>query len=420
MQPFDQLGAEVENLWREKNYNEDDFPALAADALKRAALPERLSAWDILDWSLKQTELPRQRDVAGNFGDPPITVYSAPRFYIDVYFWFEGTTATHQHGFCGAFQVLAGSSIHSWYEFERREAINAFCEIGDIRLKVCELLEVGDVQEILAGRQYIHSLFHLDHPSVSIVVRTERSPLHLPQFSYHKPYLAIDPFYDEPTLLKKTQVLSAMFRGARRDTDEQVVELLRRSDLQSSYSILSQVRGFLRSNQLSEMFTPDAAQTRFNAFLDGVADTHGAAGEALRPVFEYQDRIDEIVKRRGYVTNPEHRFFMALLLNVEGRDRIFSLIKKRYPDSDPIEKVLDWTFDLSQTRVMGADNTNALGIANFGDVEMFALEKLLHGKTDDEIAEAFKSEHPDASPEMLTPAIEKIRESVLFGPLLSD
>jgi hypothetical protein len=51
-------------------------------------------------------------------------------------------------------------------------------------LKVCELLNVGDVQEIQAGRQYIHSLFHLDQPSATIVIRTEKSPLYLPQFAY--------------------------------------------------------------------------------------------------------------------------------------------------------------------------------------------------------------------------------------------
>ena len=420
MELFQKLGAGIEDLWRAKNYNEDDFPAIAADALKRAGLPEKLSAWDVVDWSLKQTELPRQRDVHGNFGDPPITVYSAPRFYIDVYFWFEGTTATHQHGFCGAFQVLAGSSIHSWYEFERREAINTFCEIGDMNLKVCELLEVGDVQEIWAGRQYIHSLFHLDHPSATIVVRTEKSPLHLPQFSYEKPCLAIDPFFEESTTTKKLQVLSALFRAGRKDADEQVTALLRRSDLQTSYLILAQVRGLLRSNQLTEMFTPDAAKTRFDTFLDVVAGLHGAAGEAMRPVFEHQDMVDEMVKRRSYVTNPEHRFFMALLLNVEGRSRIFSLIKQRYADADPIEKVLDWTFDLAWTRVMGSENSNALGIADFGDAEMFAFESLLHEKGDIAIAEAFKTERADSSPDSISSALAKIRSSVLFRPLLSD
>src|SRR5437016_653898 len=188
MELFQRLGDEIERSWLDENYNEDLLPAITAEALKTADLPSKLSAWDAVEWTLKQSELPRQRDLHANFADPPITIYSGPRFHIDVYFWFEGTTAVHQHGFCGAFQVLLGSSIHSWYEFERRETINSFAEIGDMSLKVCEILEVGAVQEIQAGRQYIHSLFHLDEPSVTIVVRTDKSPLHLPQFSYHKPF----------------------------------------------------------------------------------------------------------------------------------------------------------------------------------------------------------------------------------------
>ena len=222
MELFQQLGAEIERLWLAQNYNEELLPAIAKDALKRADLPSKLSAWDVVEWSLKQAELPRQRDVHAGFGDPPITIYSGPRFHIDVYFWFDGTTAIHQHGFCGAFQVLMGSSIHSWYEWRRREVVNTFAEIGEMSLKVCEILEAGDVQEIWAGKPYIHSLFHLDQPSATIVVRTDRSPLHLPQFSYFKPSLAIDPFFEQETSIKKGQIASALIRAGRADADSQI------------------------------------------------------------------------------------------------------------------------------------------------------------------------------------------------------
>jgi len=84
--------------------------------------------------------LPRQRDLRASFADPPLTVFSGLRFHIDVYLWFEATTAIHQHGFCGAFQVLSGSSIHSWYTFESEKKINIFAETGHLGLKVCELL----------------------------------------------------------------------------------------------------------------------------------------------------------------------------------------------------------------------------------------------------------------------------------------
>jgi hypothetical protein len=419
MELFQQLGIEIDDLWREKDYNEELFPTIAADALRRAGLPAKVSAWDVVDWSLKQTELPRQRDVNAKFADPPMTIYSGPRFHIDVYFWFEGTTATHQHGFCGAFQVLLGSSIHSWHLWECRDAINTFCEIGDISLKVCEILNVGDVQEIQAGKQYIHSLFHLDQPSATIVVRTDRSPLHLPQFSYHKPSIAIDPFFEQETTAKKLQVMSALIRADHADADRWISDWIEASDFHTTFIILFQLRGLLKSNQLDRMFRPDAARSRFLGFFETAGRVHGKRAEELKAVFEHAEMLDEIVNRRSYVTNPEHRFFMALLLNVDGRDRIFSLIKQRFADDDPVEKVLDWTFDLAQTRVMGVDNSNALGVPDFGEAEMFVLENILRGRSDGEITQSYLTENPHADQTAINEAISRISAAVIFRPLLA-
>lgn len=418
MEPFQLLGDEIEALWREKNYNETDLPAIAADALRRARLHERISAWDAVEWSLQQRELPPQRDVTATFGDPPITLYVGPRFYIDIYFWFEGTTAIHQHGFCGAFQVLLGSSIHSWYEFDRREVINTFCEIGDISLKVCEILEVGAVQEIWAGRGYIHSLFHLEQPSATIVIRTDKSPLHLPQFSYQKPSLATDPFFEQNTTTKKIQIVSALIRARHPDADRLISAWLDESDLHTAFTILTRLHTLLGSSHLEQLFKLETPKARFDKFLGVVADRHATAGEAFRAAFAHMDMQNEILARRSYVTEPEHRFFMALLLNVDGRERIFSLIKQRFPDADPIEKVLDWVFDLAQTRVVGIENPNALGIADFGDVEMFALENMLKGKTADAVAAAYAEENPGSDAAVVKGATDKILASVIFRPLL--
>ena len=417
MELFQRLGDEIESLWLASNYNEDDLPAIAAGALKRHDLPSKLSAWDVVEWTLGQTELPPQRDVHGRFGDPPITIYSGPRFHIDLYFWFDGTTAIHQHGFCGAFQVMLGSSIHSWYEFDRRVKVNTFCEIGDIRLKVCEILEIGDVQEIWGGRRYIHSLFHLDRPSATIVVRTDRSPLDLPQFSYEKPSLAIDPFFEQNTSTKKMQVMAALIRAGRPEADELITRWLNTSDLQTSYVILSRLRPLMKSDQLKQFFRPEDTRSRFSQFIDVVIKRHGPNAEILVPVFEHIEMLDEIVTRRSYVTEPEHRFFMALLLNADRREVIFELIKHRFPDTDPVEKVLDWVFDLAETRVVGIDSSNAIGIPDFGDTEMSVLEAMLRGQSDPEIALELAG---DASTAGRSPAEANsaIRASVIFRPLL--
>ena len=418
MELFNNLGTEIEEIWRDCDYDEFRFPEIAAEALKKANLPAQISAWEVIEWTMRQTFLPEQRDLRGGFGDPPITLYNSPRFHIDVYFWLEGTTAIHQHGFCGAFQVLMGSSIHSWYEFERSEAINTFTEIGNINLRLCELLSVGDVQPIQAGKQYIHGLFHLEQPSATIVVRTHKSPMFLPQFSYYKPHLAIDPFFEEANTIKKMQCVTALIRSRHPRTDEFIADWLKTADFQTSFHILSNLRGYLRSNQVDQLFNLAAPQNRFDALMEVVRERHGERANVFPKVFEHLDKLDEILRRRNYVTEPEHRFFLALLLNVEGRERIFSLIKERFPESEPLDKVLDWTFDLAQTRVLGESVPNALGIEDFDDTDLFILENLLQDKPETEIAQILETEYGAANLDNLPERIEKIQKSVIFQPLL--
>lgn len=424
MEDFIKLGDQLEAAWRSADYDENVFPSLAAEGLRSAGLHEKYSAWQVLEWTLEQTELPKQRDVPGRFGEPPITIYSAPRFHIDVYFWFHGTTTTHQHAFCGAFQVMHGSSIHSWYEFDLKDKVNSFLEIGEMRLKTCDLLNIGDVQEILPGRQYIHGLFHLDHPSVSIVVRTDKSPLFLPQYDYQKPGLAVDPFFEQDATIKKIQVINGLLAAKRPDADDLIKKLLINSDFHTSYLLLSAVRNHLSSNSVEQMFGGVSWRDRFNVLLVTVEERHSDRGDILRRVFAHHERLQDLVRRRSFVDNPDHRFFFALLLNVDGRERILSLIRDRYPDADPIEKVLDWTYDLSQMRLAGAQNQNALGISGFDDFDLTLVEYLLRGKSDGEMADIIRQIYPPEKAEARLPNLSDrtaaIRNSIVFSPLLSE
>lgn len=422
MEIFQTLGKQVEDLWRAKNYDEDLFPSIAAKALEEFDMPSKVSAWDTIKWTLGEVTLPDQRDLPGRFGDPPITFYNSPRFHIDVYFWLDGTTSIHQHAFCGAFQVMMGSSIHAQYNFDRKEHINVFTEIGDINLGDVELLTVGRVREILPGKEFIHALFHLDQPSATICVRTHRSPLHLPQFDYRKPYLALDPFFDEPTMAKKMQSISMMFKAKHADAETLLHEMVEKADFQTSYVILANMRHMLRGNHMEQFFNVNE-EDRFEKLLNVVRKKHGKLADMLPPIFSHQDKIGEIVNRRGIVTDPELRFFLALLLNVEGKKRIISLVKERFPDDDPMDKTLDWVSQLSQTKVFGSHG-NALGINEFSDFDLIILEDMMNGLDAEEIRKGLAEQGGNQDEEELskdvTARMEKIQNSVILKPLLEQ
>ncbi len=420
MQEFERIGDEIEGLWKAAGYDETRLPGIAADALERAALFEKLTPWDVVEWTLAQRELPDQKDLPAKFGDPPITIFNSPRFHIDVYFWLEGTTAIHQHAFCGAFQVFGGSSIHSWYEFETEKQINFFTRTGRLKLRSCDLLEVGAIQKIDPGEQYIHALFHLDQPSATIVVRTHLSPLNQPQYLYLKPGLAVDPFFEEPNSLKKLQALTMALRAGHEKADEYLEKALRGLDFQTSFRYLQNLKPHLAQNKLQAMFSLPATEGRFEKFLSIVCETHEEFASLLREVFEEQARLEHIVGLRRVVSGLEHRFFLALLLNVDDRERIFSLIKQRFPDKDPLEQALDWISELADTRVVGGDHPNALGVEGFDDFDLLVLEEMMKEKSEAEVRESLKAIARDGESidERVNAGIAKIRGAHVFRALL--
>lgn len=422
MEEFQKLGELIEKRWRLENYSEQLFPEIAAQALSEADLPARVDPWDIIRWVQAALTLPDQKDVPGRFGNPPITLFSGSRFYIDVYFWLDGTTSIHQHAFTGAFQVLLGSSIHSHYSFREDKILNEHFSVGELKLEEVQLLKQKDVKTIKPGRQYIHSLFHLDRPSATITVRTEGTPSAALQYDYRKPYFAINPFFNNPLMTKKLQTVGLLLGMKHKDADAMITDLICSSDFHTTYLVLMQA-SVLKNSQLDDLFGLSTGKERFEAIVDKARGVHGELVDMLLAVLEEQERIQNIVTRRGSITGEEHRFFLALLLNVPSREKILELVKQRFPESDPVEKILDWVEELSQTKVLGAKEANALGIEGFSDDHIFVLENLLRGTSVEQMRRMGDANGPSA-PAGIEDKLDKLatdlKNSMLFKSILSS
>jgi hypothetical protein len=374
MEFFQRLGSLVGRLWKERNYNEDDFPEIASRGLSELPPHQHVSLWDVAKWALTTERLPSQTDLGAKFGQPPLTVYGGRNFRIEVLFWVQGTPAIHQHGFSGAFHVMHGSSLQSLWEFELTEQIEVSLAVGQVSLKKAELLRKGDSRPILAGKQMIHSTFHLDRPSLTVVVRTLTEANRQPQYSYLPPTIAYDPFYVIPSVQRRTQLLRMLLiSGKRAEYNEIVRHILGSEDAYSVFQFL-----------LSTFEMIEDEDERHNMLL-AARLRHPKLIEALQPALLQAERKNKIVAVRERVSNSDLQFFLALLLNIPERSAILNLIEQRYPSRDPITAIVTWVRELSELGVLGV---------RFQEPWLLMLQCLLTNRPDQEIQRTFNDQYP--------------------------
>lgn len=414
---FTELGALVEGRWRDQNYAESSFPDIAANALSELAVVDQLDAWDVVRWLHTTRALPEQMDLKADFGNPPITVFVGPRFFIDVYFWLDGTTSIHQHSFSGAFQLLLGSSVHARYSFAKDREINPQFLTGSIPLAEVTLLKKGDIRKIIAGPEFIHSLFHLDRPSATITIRTYKAPSSPVQYSYLKPFFARNPFFVDPLLRKKVQTVELLLQMKHPQADKLIGELIDCSDFQTTYAVLDSAFDFLCHRELEELLGVVRSRERFQALLGRASARHGELADLLMPTFEEQWRQKDIIRRRGEVKDEDHRFFLALLLNVPDRANILKLITERFPGHDPVDLIAEWIKELAATQIFGSREPNVLGIGEFGHNHIFVLKELLRDLSTAQIQSEANAANIDAP---IPSLVNHIRSLPLFKPLFSQ
>jgi hypothetical protein len=373
------LGLAIEREWQEANYELDAFPDLARRALEDDPVHDSVTPDQILDWTLTRMDLPPQFDAHARFGQPPITLFVGRKFYIDALFWVDGTTSIHQHGFSGAFQVLAGSSIHTRYAFEPTRIVSPALSVGHLESRGSKLLRVGDVEPIRSGKGLIHALFHLERPSVSLVVRTMTDVAEQPQYSYLRPGLAHDPFLEEPWAMRLVQITKLLETIEHPLYETKVGDLLARSDAHTVFLVLSAARR-LKDRRV------------FDRLLARTAERHGDLVDTFRAVFEEQARERTIIERRADAKDADQRFFLALLLNVRSRAEILRLTGEYFPDRDPVETILLWLTALSKITVklqLGGTpwEPNAFGLPEMDAFACDALRRRLCGEAKDEVAD---------------------------------
>jgi hypothetical protein len=423
MEAFRKLGEELELRWRQRDYARGAFPDLAVASLENADEIEAIGAWDVLRWIARAPALPAQQDPRSQFSDLAITLYDAPRFYVSALMWLDGTTTIHQHGFSGAFRVLAGGSLHTRYRFEEQRPVNDSFRLGMLTRERVELLTTGIVRPIVSGEVFIHSLFHLDRPSVTLIVRTKGDEATRPQWSYCAPGIAFDPFFEDHVTTKRLEAVSVLLSLEANAADAELRQMLTASDLQTTFNILSALFHQIATNPLKRAFGADTGE-RFARLVAEARKRHGSVIDLFEQAFREQRRQHEIVGIRGSLTSPEHRFLLALLLNVPDRDVVLELIAQRYPDRDPVDTFVDWIDELSRTRVLGSLAPNVLRIPGFDMEHLVVLRRLLRGGSvadaASDLCKACSTEDPGSVRDLAARNVASLRDTSLLRAMFPE
>jgi hypothetical protein len=375
---FRDLGLTILDRWGRADFDAPAFPDIAAGALVDRPPSAHVDPMDVIRWVHETPLLVPQTDLPARFGQPPVDVFHCERFYIHVLFWLDGTTAIHQHGFSGAFHVMQGSSLESTYSFLPRRRYSEFLMTGDLSLRGIALRQKGAVAPIQGGMGFVHSLFHLDRPSVSVVVRTPSEPVVGPQYSYSRAGLAFEPERRWDALDRRLQTLALLQKLDSPEFEAMATESARRAD------------SFLAFRLLSELATRVEPYEKYVALLQSVKPAHAELVDRLLVHAELERRDRRVISRRQVAKQPEHRFFLALLLNLQDRASVFEMIRQAFPARPPGDTIIGWLKEFQKLDAINAwvsevaKNTPAPILdVPIDETSLDALRDLLEGRGND-------------------------------------
>lgn len=249
----------------------------------------------------------------------------------------------------------------------------------------------------------IHSLFHLDSPSVTVVVRTPSSAVHAPQLTYERSGLAYDPFFDVPRTQKISQLLRVLWTSnhpQRVAVSESailtvdaysavriIVSLSSRAVLEGQSALIELLRA--RDPELAALLRETACRLQGERFLVGL---------------------------RKRTQSPRHRMLLALLLNLPDRASIISVLRQIASRESPEEWICETVRSMYVTPGERSDGKNVLGMPLDGANGEVILQMLLNGRSVEDVTRV--AADSNCSPESIRAVCLTMLRSPVLAPLL--
>jgi hypothetical protein len=169
-----------------------------------------------------------------------------------------------------------------------------------------------------------------------VVVRTQHDPGTGPQFSYLPPHVAYDPQSGDKLTARRLQLLDVLSEAEDPGYADLVLEMVTELDFERGFSVLRHCMADLQH------------LGQWDPVLRAFEKKHGALAAGIGETLKEDARRSVIKSLRGTIVEPEHRFFLALLMNAPTRDDLLALVAQRFPEEAPDAIVLRWVEELME------------------------------------------------------------------------
>jgi hypothetical protein len=400
-----EFARELDAAWARGGRNPEAFPTLARDSLATANLHERIDPMDAVAWVFRTRELPRQYDPMATFGEPPVTVWRNEHFFIDMYFWIEPDIALHDHAFTGAFTNLVGESLHCVYAYDVAARPAPGVAIGELALDRVETFRPGSTSTIASGAAFIHRVWHLSRPTVTLVARTPRLENTM-QARYFLPSLALnDPGRvggDPERFQRQQQFIRYLAAVGHPDVDARCRELILGV---SPIEAFSHLETYLHVTQKNA-----DDWERCDALVEALAQRHGAWASSFGVALHTAAALRGVHWDRLVGFN--ERLLVALLQTYSSRTEILAAAERVRTELPSVTgTVLAW--------LRGAITSGGLTL-KLSDAQIDVAMLLADGASDDAVIEQLSEEYEldDAARVALVELGQKLRSQPLIGKLL--
>ena len=392
------IGEDIERRWAARNYRRRYFEDIAAECLLAASFHRQFDEEEIITWVNRAASLPQQLDPRSNFGQPPLTMWRTDRFVVDLYFWVDTETSIHDHSFSGAFTNLTGQSLNCTYQFDRGVQADEGILPGSLLLNRVEHLKPGDVCTITAGPKFIHRVWHLDCPTITLVPRTITRQRGLWQYSYYPEGIAVR--YRRKTPIefqRRREFLQYLFRRNHPRRIELAEEVLNRA------------RGYRLFTLLGDLLFYIEEPDELNGLIARLpASCHDWINTALA-VMRAADPLKGVFWRR--LPRTEHRLLIALLSTYQENGSAAEWLARHGYADDWHATLTSWLSEM--------DEGNALHL-HLGSARTEIIAHLLRGLSDKEALCELRRTYTitDSEAELLMQGFRRFRELHFLKPLL--